>query len=620
MDLITLDFETYYSKTYSLRKMTTEAYVRHEEFEIICVSVKKNKGATRCYWGDHYDIAKALAPYNLSKCAVLCHNTAFDGFILNEIFGIIPKFLFDTLSMARPMFNITVGGSLKALAEHFNLGVKGAEVVDAIGLHRDDFADIQKSAYMSYCDNDVDLTFDLFRELKKFFSQSELLVIDTTLRMFTEPHIVLDSSALGDHLRIIKANKAKLLEPLGGEKARPLLMSNDKFAGLLEKLGVASPTKISPTTKKVAHAFAKSDQEFMALREHEDPRVRMVVEARLGIKSTIEETRTASLMGVFERGSLPIMLNYYGAHTGRFSGGDGMNLQNLPSRGNNKIRCSLCAPKGFKLAVSDSAQIEARVVAWLAGQDDLVEAFREGRDVYCEFASDVYGRIITKADKTERFVGKTCILGLGYGMGAAKFKDTLMTQGGVDIPLEEAERIVKLYRGKYYKIIALWKRVDQAIKGIAVGGIGVINEKIPFTHEGFVLPNGMIIRYPGLQNTSDGMMYANKHNVYKQLHTSSSAIYKGTKIYGGKGVENIVQALARIVITDQMLEIRAKYNYPVLFQVHDELIFLVSDIEKGGAEKHLNNILDEMAKPPKWGLDIPVACEGDLADNYGEAK
>lgn len=619
MDLITIDFETYYSKTFSLRKMTTEQYVRDPQFQVICVGIKKNREETQTYWGDHFHIATALAQYDIPNNAVLCHHAAFDGFILSEHFNLRPKFWFDTLSMARAIHNVDVGNSLKALADHYGIGQKGTEVKSTLGVRREDFTKLSSYAFMAYCKTDVDLTRDLLDCLKPNYQASELMVIDTTIRMFTEPHIVLNEEILTDHLADVRLKKKKLLDKLGGEKVKKTLSSNPKFADLLRAMGVEPPMKTSPTTGKETYAFAKTDKGFLALQEHDDPRVCAVVEARLGTKSSIEETRTESLIGVCGRGALPIMLNYYGAHTGRFSGGDGMNLQNLPARGNNVIRTSLCAPKGYTLAVSDSAQIEARVLAWLAGQDDLVTAFREGRDVYCEFATEVYGRTITKEDKTERFVGKTCILGLGYGMGKDKFRDTVAL-GGIEIDEFEAERIVRLYRSKYFKIPELWRKVDKAIRDMAMGGEGVVNGEIPYTGEGFALPNGMVIRYPGLQDTSDGMMYANQRNVFKNLKTDASAIHKGTKIYGGKGVENIVQAVARIVITDQMLDIRKKHDYPVLFQVHDELIFLVPDLEIGEAGTHLENILTAMAKPPKWAPDIPVACEGDLAQNYGEAK
>jgi len=618
MDLITLDFETYYSKAYSLRKMTTEAYVRHELFEVICVAVKRNNEDTKTYWGDRLIIAAALALYDIPNNALLCHHAAFDGFILSHHYGIKPKFWFDTLSMARPLHNMTVGCSLKALAIEYGIGEKGTEVMDAQDIHQDQFTELSKYAYMEYCAKDVDLTFKLFHKLRKNYHISELEVIDLTIRMFTEPHIIVDDVVLTRHLENIAVRRERLLSKLGGDKAKTILNSNPKFAALLEKLGAEVPMKTSLTTGKQTYAFAKTDQEFLALLEHPNPNVCAVVEARLGTKSSIEQTRTNALLGVSKRGALPIMLNYYGAHTGRFSGGDGMNLQNLPSRGNNVIRTALCAPMGYRLAVSDSAQIEARMVAWLAGQDDLVDAFRRGRDVYCEFASEVFGRKITKSDTTERFVGKTCILGLGYGMGPDKFRATLAL-GGVDIDLAEASRIVQLYRSRYFKIPALWKKVDRAIRNIAIGGSGIIENIVAYNHEGFTLPNGMIIRYPGLREVSDGsLMYANQRNVYANLAFDPSAIYKGTKIYGGKAVENIVQALARIVITDQMLAIKKKHNYPVLFQVHDELIFLVRDIKNGEAEYHLRNILIEMAKPPLWAPDIPVACEGSLGYNYGE--
>jgi hypothetical protein len=246
------------------------------------------------------------------------------------------------------------------------------------------------------------------------FPASELLVIDQTLRMYTEPVIELDVPLLEDHLKEVRARKQALLDKLVvyGDGTLPMsraLMSNDAFAQMLGNLGVDPPRKISRTTGKETWALAKTDKGMTDLLEHPDERVQNVVAARLGVKSTIEETRTEALIGVAGRGRLPIMLNYYGAHTGRFSGGDKLNLQNLPSRGNTTIRRALKAPPDHKIIACDSSQIEARMVAYIAGQEDLLQAFREKRDVYSEFASKVYGRDITKKDKIERFVGKTCI-------------------------------------------------------------------------------------------------------------------------------------------------------------------------------------------------------------------
>lgn len=404
MDVVTIDFETYYDKDYSLSKITTEEYIRSPLFEVIGVGVKVNNGPVDTYSGS--DVGKFLRSLDYSDKAILCHNTMFDGAILSWKYGIKPRFWLDTLSMARPLHQATVGGSLKALAQYYELGQKGEEVVHAMSKRRRDFSPAELAAYMRYCANDIDLTYALFKKLCKGFPAAELRVIDATIRMYTEPTIELDVDKLTAHLVGVQLGKQQLMDSLGG-KGKDIIMSNDKFAKLLRKRGVEPPTKISGTTGKETYAFAKTDLEFAALQEHPDPVIQTLVAARLGLKSTLEETRTTRLLSVAARGRLPIMLNYYGAHTGRFSGGDKLNLQNLPRGG--ALRHALRAPAGYKIVSCDSSQIEARMVAYIAGQADLVQQFREGRDVYSEFATKFYGRPVSKADKVERHVGKACL-------------------------------------------------------------------------------------------------------------------------------------------------------------------------------------------------------------------
>jgi len=409
MDIVTIDFETYYDKDYSLSKMTTEAYVRDPRFEVIGVSVKVNDYPTDWYSGS--DPGKFLRSLDYRDKAILAHNTAFDGAILSWHFGIKPKLWLDTFSMARPLHNITVGGSLKALAAHYRLGEKGDEIQRTIGMRRRDFTPEAMRRFADYCVQDVDLTYRLFRRLAKGFPAQEVSIIDLVIRLYTEPSIELDTELLNRHLMEVVERKQSLVESLGldmtEDEAKSILMSNEKFAAALRAYGVDPPMKTSKTTGQKTYAFSKTDTAFTKMMNHEDEPVAALVSARLGVKSTIEESRTRSLLGVASRGPLPIMLNYYGAHTGRFSGGDKMNLQNLPRGG--ALRQSLRAPDGRLMIACDSSQIEARVVAWVAGQHDLLRAFAEGRDVYSEFASEVYGKKVTKADKLERFVGKTCI-------------------------------------------------------------------------------------------------------------------------------------------------------------------------------------------------------------------
>lgn len=613
--LVTLDFETYYDKKdFSLSKMTTESYIRDPRFQVIGVGVKVDDYHADWFSGTHEEIKEWLSVLRWDDVHLVCHNTAFDGAILKWIFGIEPKYYFDTLSMVRPILGLTVGGSLKAAAKHYNLPAKGTEVDDASGKRREQFSMTELWDYGNYCKNDVEITHALFKILQKEVPAKELYVIDLMLRMFIDPVLEIDKPLLEGHLIHVQARKLELMRQLGEAIARDELMSNPKFALLLERFGVVPPTKVSLRTGKETYAFGKTDVEFKALLEHEDEKVQALVSARLGIKSTLEETRTEAFIKIAERGSLPIMLNYYGAHTGRASGGDKVNLQNLPRGG--ALRRSIRAPEGHSLVASDSSQIEARVVAWLAGETDLLAAFAEGRDIYSEFATDVYGKKVTKSDKVERFVGKTCILGLGYGMGKDKFKTTLkIGQGGIsaDVTIEEAERVVKLYRDKYPMIAKLWKDGQAALEAIANDReykLGTAQLKCDA--QGIHLPNGMKIMYPELRKSSDGNYeYRNR--------------YGFTKIYGGKLIENVVQALARIVVFDQMAKIdqtlrkkdKSAKRSKVVLTVHDEVVAVVPDIE---AANCMNMMMDFMKQPPKWCSDLPVACEADIGKTYGDAK
>lgn len=628
MDIVTIDMETYYSKEYTLSKMTTEAYVRDPRFEVIGVGVKVNDHPTDWYSGDNP--GRFLKSLNYKDKAILCHNTAFDGAILSWHFGIQPKLWLDTLSMARPLHNVSVGGSLKALVSYYGLGAKGDEVINALGKRRADFSSEELSRYASYCVNDVELTYKLFHKMKGRFTPEELRVIDIIVRMYTDPTIELDVPMLQQHLEEVVNRKSNLVAEMGlactEEEAKATLMSNEKFASFLKAIGVEPPTKISPRTSKVAYAFGKTDKAFTDLLEHEDPRVQNAVAARLGVKSTIEQSRTQSLLGVAERGKLPIMLNYYGAHTGRFSGGDKMNLQNLPRGGT--LRKSLCAPKGKVLIACDSAQIEARMVAWVSDQSDLLQAFREGRDVYSEFASEVYGRKVTKTDKLERFVGKTSILGLGYGMGATKFRDTLaLGQGGIKVEIEasDAQRIVGLYRSKNHRIAAFWNRCGNVLQDLVSGKEGQVlpmKALLPYKDNSIILPNRLPIQYPLLQRseTGDGFFYVSDGRSFRKaaaakLTGGDADGIPWVRIYGGKVTENIVQALARIVVTTQMVEIAKRYK--IVLQVHDEVVCCV---DEGEAEEAKAFIMQCMSTPPAWAPDLPVACEADIGHNYGDAK
>ena len=619
MDIVTIDFETYYGDEYTLSKMTTEAYVRDPRFEVIGVGIKVNNYPCDWFSGTHAQIKKFLHGLDYSHRAILCHHAAFDGAILSWHFGVKPKFWLDTLSMARPLHNVTVGGSLAKLVAYYGINAKGDEVLATKGKRRGDFTPEELDRFGKYCINDANITKQLFDKLKRGFPVTELMVIDQTLRMYIEPRIVLDVPLLEQHLVEVRLRKEQLLAASG--LTTETIMSNIRFAAVLGELGVDPPTKISPRTGQVAYAFSKTDKGLTDLLDHPDEQVQTVVAARLGVKSTIEETRTENLLGVAQRGALPVMLNYYGAHTGRFSGGDKLNLQNLPSRGNNTIRRALKAPPGHVVLACDSSQIEARGVAYTAGQEDLVEAFRQKRDVYSEFASEVYDRTITKGDKVERFVGKTCILGLGYGMGAEKLRRTLeIGQGGISVKIDihEAQRIVAVYRRKNWKITELWQKCGNMLGAMVRGHSGELTPWLPYGPDGMVLPSGFKLGYPLLRMEGSGFVYVADQRSFRNAMTNkvvpeTDAKVEWTKIYGGKVTENLIQALAAVVIREQM--VRIGQRYPLVCQVHDEIVVVVPEAQAEEAQRFVEA---EMSTAPKWAPGLPVACESGFASNYGD--
>lgn len=606
-DLITIDMETFYSKDFSLTKMTTEEYIRSDLFEVIGVSVKVNNGNTEWASGTHDELKQWLQKsFNWSNAIVLAHNALFDGAILCWRFGIDPLGWACTLCMGRALHGVEVGGSLKALAERYGIGAKGTEVLNALGKRRRDFTEEELSRYGDYCINDVELTYKLFNILGKKFPKQELKLIDLTLRMFTDPRLELDLDLLEQHLAQVKAKKEDLLTSSGADKDD--LMSNPKFAELLLGLGVQPPMKISGTTGKPAYAFAKSDEEFLALQEHDDYRVQALVAARLGNKSTLEETRTQRFIDIAKRGTLPVPIRYCAAHTTRFGGDDKINLQNLPSRGNhgNKLKRAIVAPKGYTIIDADSAQIEARVLAWLAEQNDLVEAFANKQDVYKKMASAIYGKAEADITKDERFVGKTTILGAGYGMGALKFQAQLKSFG-VAVELDEAKRIIDIYRRTNPQIVRLWRDAQRCLENLGRGDLATLGRSgvLSFTQgEALIrLPSGLAIRYDGLsfETTDKGTEYSYKTR-------------KGrTRIYGGKVVENVCQGIARCIIGEQMLRIAKKYK--VVLTVHDAIAVVVRD---DVVEEATTYVEECMRWVPEWAKGLPVNCESGSGKSYGD--
>ena len=615
MNLVTLDFETYYAQNFSLSKITTEQYIRDRRFEVIGLGLKHGPNPTEWAQGAD-DVTELLASVDWNDTHVLGHNMMFDGAILSWRYNIKPKFLLDTLCMARALHGTEQSVSLKNVSERYGVGEKGTEVIMAKDKRLADFTEEELTAYAGYCKKDVDLTYAIFQKMQPKFPEQELAIIDATLRMFTEPSLELDMGMLEMHLEDVRDRKDKLMVD-ANITDRKDLMSNAKFAELLSGLGVTPPMKISPTTEKETFAFAKSDKEFQELQEHEDERVQTLVAARLGTKSTLEETRTQRFIDISKRGTLPVPIRYYAAHTGRWGGDDKINLQNLPSRGANgkKLKKSIIPPHGYTIVECDASQIEARVLAWLAEADELTHAFSVGEDVYVKMAAAIYK--VDEADVTggQRFVGKTTILGAGYGMGAKKFK-TQLAGMGVEVDLAEARRVINIYRDTYWKIPTLWNEAqymleqlvaDQAVR---VGRKDVLRIDIP--QKAIILPSGLRMFYEDLQldPAPEGV---EPEDVWPEY---SYKTRRGRKnIYGGKVVENVCQALARCIIGEQMLLINQKYKS--VMTVHDSIAICCPDEEVVQAREHVEQCMRHV---PSWAAGLPLECESGIGKSYGDTE
>ena len=691
MKILTLDWETFWTAEYTLRKLTCEEYVRDPRFKIHMVGLKADAGKTVVLRPEQ--IAPVFAKINWDEVILLGQNTAFDAFILAHHFGIITKFYLDTMSMFRALFphkRASLAEIAKTLGLKAKGGASGYSVVNTRGIR--DLNPQQWSDCAFYCADDCDITWDAWCLMKKGFPAEELRVIDDTLRYFTEPILRLNPAPLAEEVRFEKEKKAELIQRLGGDadQVRKILSSSKKFAALLETLGVAPPVKPSPAALKKdpdlrevleeldypqeaytpailteveipwTYAFGKTDKGMQALQQHDDPLVVAAVEARLGVKSTLGQTRAQRLLEASARGPYPVSLNYAAAHTLRDGGSGGCNVQNLPGKKpgqSTRLREAFLAPDGHLLTVCDLSAIECRVLAYMAGEESVLRVFRTGGDVYCDMASTVYQRGITKANKDERQVGKVLILSCGYSMSWKKFQDNMylvnrtlfgtemadtlgisvapmmhkhsrylelakpqtLTYEQFAVHCAVSDFLVKAYRDKYPRITAFWRTCMAALEFVLEGGefaldpngvirTGQILQADGSTCGGFIAPWGHPLRYVGLEATPKkrgrGMKW-------------SKASREGrSHLHPGLIAENVVQWLSRHIMMYQRLLLKDE-GLKAVFRCHDEIVGCTPERDAPYWAKRMEQV---MSAPIPWLPGLPLAAESNVGKTYYEAK
>lgn len=602
-DLVTLDFEVYYDSEYTLKSMPTSLFVQDARFQTHMVGVQFNDGPTEVWPAPL--VRRVLSRFDWARTALLAYNTPFDGYICTQRYNIRPAYYLDALAMARAAFGVslpnlelgTVGAALGLGDKHGRDSLHQAKGLRSLP------PDLEQRM-AAYCLRDVQLVHQVFWKLLDYVPDDELDLIDITTRMFCEPVLHVNRQLVQEELDAQRRHKQELLlrASLVTGATESTLQSNPQFAALLTtRFGLTPPSSLDQDTLAAIRA------------ESSDPALHAVIDARLAVKSTIGESRAQTFLAASATGAqLPVLLQYCGAHTTRWSGGNGMNLQNLPRGG--RLRRALQAPPKHRLVVADSAQIEARINAWLWGQHDLLEAFRTGRDIYSEFATILFGRPVDRK-RAERgpdgklfypdfeagFVGKTAILGLGYQMGATRFLETVKA-GGAQLTFAQAQEAVALYRRQNARIVQGWALLRDLIPRMTLTTFHYEHGPVEFMHEAVRLPSGLFLRYPRLGPDGD------RGFAFYKRQTQRTALYEGLLC------ENLVQALARCVIAEQMLRLH-RDGVRLVTMTHDEIVALAPSAQ---AETTFQHMLQVMATPPAWAPDLPLKAEGGHAREYSK--
>lgn len=623
MNVITLDFESHYSDDYTLSKMTTEAYVRDPRFEALGCAVRWGD-ASGIEWWPRDDLPMLFEHKDeWAKAAILCHHSSFDGLILSHHYGIKPKLWLDTLSMARLLLGNHLSVGLDALAKHYGLAAKTVPYNLFRGKHWNELSTATQKMVGDGACHDVALTWQLFNILAKDFPRSQYAVVDIMIRMFVEPRLKGDIDVFARLWESENNKKTSIMEELGVTETD--LQSADRFAAILRQYGIEPEMKDGKNGE--IYAFAKTDPFMVSLQEHEDDTVQSLATARLGVKSTIQQTRAATLGWMARRGDLTVYLRPYGAKTTRPSGGDKSNFLNLkrddpdfdtPDKGVN-IKQGICAPDGFLLAPVDSSQVECRILNVVAGQDDVVENFRLGKDPYVMVASAFYGYPVNKKDHpAERQTGKIIELQSGYGSGGEKIRATLRTKAGILITPEEGIKARDAYRNTHPAVTDLWNQGGRMIARLA-GGDPIDWGPVHIRDHRMWLPNGCPLIYDTLEYYRDPneqpYIYANGKVDLPQGYWRIKTRRGWEKLYGSKLVENMIQALAWVIVSDAMVRIH-NLGYRILNVPYDELLVLVP--RDGREETHLQVLLTEMRRTPDWLPGLPLDAEGGLSERYSK--
>ena len=660
------DYETDYTTEYSLTKMSPMEYIFDPRFRFQSVSYAYDDGEKHFIFGND-NVVKWINETPWEQVEAVAHNgEGFDHLITAWRYGKHAALWGDTLCMARPWYSNICQNALGKLAKYLGYPEKLTELHNKFRGKSDfDFTPQDIEDMRQYNDMDVEIMRRFYKDHIHLFPWYERLILDDTIRMSTELRLRVNKEKARIGVEQLEGKQRQLimramdyLAELGSDIVKPLknidrstelgvlqamdvvkkiIGSGPKFAAVLEAYDIEPGMKPAKGAKAKAaidaglpcpetYAFAKDDDFMVELLEHDDPEIVALAELRVSVKSTQKYTR----MQTFERvahvmnGWLPARAAYCAAHTGR-PGGRDYNLLNLTRnvyRGKELVEKSMLreaveVPPGYKLVVVDLSGIELRLNHYLWLYMPSIEAWAKNRDadIYSMTGTDLFGRPISKKENpTERQVSKVLDLGSQYGAGGLVLyrqakKDELIRDL---VTRPQIETFNQIWRKTHDEIVQGWKRCQNSLPYIATGDSSYQIDPwglLRIEKDKIRLPSGRYLFYPDLRQVDK---IAKSGRVYREW------VYgKGKKIYGGLCTENIVQALARDAFQEKVMLCKWKYNIRAALTVYDEMVAVVPEAQ---AEWVLEKMLEVFCEPISWWPQVVLFAEGDIADNYADAK
>jgi hypothetical protein len=671
--VVVLDFETYFDDEFKMAGkgdgLSTIEYVRDSKFEVLLLSALKITESFPNYEGTTWsrvgedEVASYLKSLqeefgeNLEGCTVVMQNARFDATVLAVRYNIFPPNLIDTLGLARH-WNARANNDLDSQAKRWSLPAKGDTSEFKGYTFRSRFfipksrkkgpklpkqmpvmTDEQVNKLCNYANNDVMREWELFTILLPKLSRPdiELMVMKQTLDLFIRPTLTVDYAKGDDLCQKMEAEIDRHVTVTGMTRKELTgdLRFEEEMVKALTDAGDDPNAYFKAAKNKAGRmlALAKDDNERKFLEGHESERIRLLMAGRIaadGWPNHIKRIQRIMRMAKCNSGLLPVPLKYHGAHTGRDSGGEKINLQNLGNRGHelvNAVRELIVSLPGYSLIIVDAKAVECRGVNWIAGQQDVIQGFEyedanpgSPEDTYTKFASKVLGHYcrkpkkkggipaIEKSMKWARGVGKIGELGCGYGMGTLRIFD----YGAGSVDFETAEKIKVTYRETHDCVVRFWKDVERAFIYTAKYGQpcemprGIKFHQLPACDVVLTLPSGRELHYHKVKLVDDDR--GDKIEVYNEME------HCWGHIWGGAITENIVQAFCRDFLMEAAIRLD-KLGLHTALRVHDELVIPVPDADAKDALKIAER---EMSRRPLWALDCPLGAEGKISKRYGD--